>query len=208
MSFEDLSFDVFKPEPLLIVISGPSGVGKDSVLKALQQRDLSFHFVVTATSRAPRIGEINGVDYFFVTKEAFEEMIANNDLIEHSLVYNDYKGVPKSQIRQALASGKDTIMRVDVQGARKVRLLSPEAVLIFLVPHDAEEWYHRLKNRKTESEESLKIRMKAAHDEMDHLSEFDYVVVNAEDQLDHAVDSILAIITAEHHRLNHRKITL
>src|SRR5208337_1487330 len=103
-------------QPLLIVISGPSGVGKDAVLKSLQQRKLDFHFVVTSTSRPARLNERDGIDYFFVTKEKFEEMIAQGELIEYAMVYDQYKGVPKSQIRQAIESGKDVIMRVDVQG--------------------------------------------------------------------------------------------
>ncbi len=208
MQLENLSFDVFHPQPLLVVISGPSGVGKDSVVKALKERNYPMHFVVTATSRLPRPGEVHGVDYFFVSKEEFERMMACDELIEHSLVYNDYKGIPKQQIREALASGKDTILRVDVQGAMKVRKLCPEAVMIFILPHDAEEWYRRLANRNTETPENLERRLKAAREEMDHLDVFDYLVINAENCLDHAVENIIEILSAEHHRHPHRKITI
>lgn len=208
MQLDDLSFDVLHPEPLLVVISGPSGVGKDSVVKALKERNYPMHFVVTATSRPPRPGEVNGVDYFFMSKREFEQMIASDELIEHSLVYNDYKGIPKRQIREALASGKDTILRVDVQGAIKVRKLCPEAVMIFILPHDADEWYRRLANRNTETPENLQRRLSAARDEMNQLDVFDYLVINAENCLDQAVESIIQILSAEHHRHPHRKISI
>ena len=208
MQLDDLSFDVLHPEPLLVVISGPSGVGKDSVVKALKERNYPMHFVVTATSRPPRPGEVNGVDYFFMSKQEFEQMIADDELIEHSLVYNDYKGIPKQQIREALASGKDTILRVDVQGAIKVRKLCPEAVMIFILPHNADEWYRRLANRNTETPENLERRLSAARDEMNQLDVFDYLVINAENCLDQAVESIIQILSAEHHRHPHRKISI
>lgn len=208
MQLDDLSFDVLHPEPLLVVISGPSGVGKDSVVKALKERNYPMHFVVTATSRPPRPGEVNGVDYFFMSKQEFEQMIASDELIEHSLVYNDYKGIPKRQIREALVSGKDTILRVDVQGAIKVRKLCPEAVMIFILPHDADEWYRRLANRNTETPENLQRRLSAARDEMNQLDVFDYLVINAENCLDQAVESIIQILSAEHHRHPHRKISI
>ncbi len=119
-------------QPLLVVISGPSGVGKDTVLQHMKDRGLPFHFVVTATTRPKRPNEIEGVDYFFVTREEFERMIEAGELIEHALVYQDLKGIPKQQIREALASGSDAVMRVDVQGAETIRKLYPEALLIFL----------------------------------------------------------------------------
>ena len=114
MCDNSLSFDLLHPHPLLIVISGPSGVGKDSVLQALKARNLPMHFVVTATTRSPRPEEKHGVDYFFVSLEEFERMIAEDELIEHAIVYNQYKGIPKAQIREAFASGKDVVLRVDV----------------------------------------------------------------------------------------------
>jgi guanylate kinase len=208
MAVEKLSFDVLHPNPLLIVVSGPSGVGKDAVLQELKKRDLSLHFVVTATDRAPRPGEVDGVDYVFVTKERFEQMIARDELLEHARVYQDYKGIPKEQVQQAHKSGKDVILRVDVQGAEKLRSLYPEAVLIFLVPHDVEEWKVRLHSRKTETEESYKLRVETAQWELSMLPMFDYVVVNAQDRLPDTVDIISAIIDAEHHRVEPRKIDL
>lgn len=205
---QDISFDVLHPQPLLIVISGPSGVGKDAVLHSLQKLRLPFHFVITATDRAPRADEVHGVNYFFVTTEEFEQMIAQDELIEYATVYGQYKGVPKDQVRQALASGKDVIMRLDVQGAAKVRELCPEAILIFLVPANQEEWFKRLKERRSETPESLKLRVATAIKELKRIPEFDYVVINAQDKLEQAADQIVAIIDAEHLRVNPRKITL
>lgn len=205
---ESLSFDLIHPQPLLVVISGPSGVGKDAVLKSLQQRSLPLHFVVTMTSREPRPGEIDGVDYFFVTQEKFKELIGQDEFIEHALVYQDYKGIPKTQIREAMASDLDVILRVDVQGAQTLRQLFPEALLIFLIPTNEKEWYERLRNRKTETPESLALRLQTAREELEYLPEFDYVVVNAQDQLEETTDTIVSIIKAEHHRVVPRKITL
>ncbi len=208
LPLSSIRFDVLQMSPLLIVISGPSGVGKDAVLNEMKARFLPFHFVVTTTSRKPRPGEVEGVDYNFVEPSVFEKMIAENDLIEYALVYQDYKGIPRSQVIKALASGKDVVMRLDVQGARKIRELFPEAVLIFLVPSDAKEWYNRLVDRKTETPESLKIRIDKAKSELDELDIFDYVVVNAQNRLDKAVDSIEAIIKVEHSRTHPRKINI
>ncbi len=208
MVAENTSFEIPKPEPLVIVISGPSGVGKDSVIKRLKERNLPMHFVITATTRAPRAGEKNGVDYFFVTREQFEGMIDRDELLEHTLVYDDYKGIPKEQVRQALSSGKDVILRLDVQGAATVRGLCPEAILIFLTPKNEAELYRRLQERQTETGNSLALRIQTARAEMKRLDEYDYVVENAQGQLDTAADSIIAIIRAEHRRVHQRKATL
>lgn len=207
MSQESLTFDIFAPRPLVIVISGPSGVGKDAVLKSLKQRQLPFHFVVTATTRPPRPGEVEGVDYFFVSREEFEEMIQKDALIEYAQVYNDLKGVPRSQVEQALASGKDVILRLDVQGAAKVRSLFPNSsVLIFLIPANDEEWLLRLQQRNTETPETLRLRLDTARSELKRLREFDYIVVNAQNRLEEAVSTIVECIHAEHHRINDRNL--
>lgn len=194
--------------PLLIVISGPSGAGKDSVLGRMKERKLPFHFVVTATTRQPRKNEVNGVDYFFVSPEEFSQMIEHEELLEYALVYDEHKGIPKEQIRRALASGKDVIMRIDVQGAATIRQISPQAVMIFLTTQDEQELIERLKKRKSETSDGLNTRIDTARREMERIHEFDYVVVNRDCHLDDAVDSILAIIHAEHHRTRPRKVTL
>ncbi len=194
--------------PLLIVLSGPSGVGKDSVIREMKSRGLPLHFVVTATTRAPREEEVEGRDYIFLSKERFAEMIDRGELLEYAVVYSDYKGIPKSQVRQALASGQDVIMRVDVQGAATVRRLCPEALLIFLTTQNEQELEHRLLARRTESAEELKLRIATARQEMQRLGEFDYVVVNRDHHLDEAVANILAILDAEHSRVDQRQVTL
>ena len=208
MNGETLSFDLFHPQPLFVVISGPSGVGKDAVLKSLQKRNLNLHFVVTMTSREPRPGEVNGEDYHFVTREKFEELIRRDGFIEHAVVYGDLKGIPRQQVREALESNRDVILRVDVQGARTLRSIFPEAVLIFLIPSNEKEWLERLQKRKTETTEKLGVRVQTAREELESLSEFDYMVVNAHDRLEETVDTIVSILDAEHHRVVARKIDL
>jgi guanylate kinase len=194
--------------PLLIVISGPSGVGKDSALFRLKERDCPFHFVVTATTRAARVGEVHGVDYFFISLDEFAEMIEENELLEYANVYGDYKGIPKQQVRDALASGKDVVMRLDVQGAATIKAMYPSAVTIFLTAESEESLEQRLRERRTETDTSLKLRIATARKEMRRIQEFDYCVVNYQEDLDQAVDLILGIINTEHLRVNPRKITL
>lgn len=197
-----------KPNPLLIVISGPSGVGKDSVLEEMKARDLPFHFVITATTREPRPGEKDGVDYFFLSEDEFARMIDEGELLEYAVVYQDYKGIPKAQVREALQSGKHVVMRIDVQGAATVRKLAEEALLIFLGPETEEVLIDRLKKRKTETKESINLRIATARQEMKKIEIFDYLVVNREDQLGETVDVIEAIISAEQHRVHQRSVTL
>jgi guanylate kinase len=204
----DVDFNLYKPEPLLIVISGPSGVGKDSVVQAMKKRGQSFHFVVTATTRPPRPEEVHGQDYFFVSKEEFARMIEQNELIEYAIVYGDYKGIPKQQVREALASGKDVVMRLDVQGAATVRKLVPEAVLIFLTTRTEQELVQRLKLRRTDAAEDLSLRIATARQELKRAEEFDYVVVNDDGHLEETVNTVIAIIEAEHHRVHPRKVRL
>ena len=201
-------FNPVNPQALLVVVSGPSGVGKDSVLQELMEREARLHFVVNATTRQPRPGEKDGVDYFFVTTGRFAEMIERGELLEYALVYNDYKGIPKEQIRYALSSGNDVILRVDVQGAHTIRKLCPEALLIFLTVDDQEELVQRLRQRSTENEDDLKLRLATIRQELKRISEFDYVIPNRDGELSQTVDTILAIIKAEHHRVNHRKVSL
>jgi guanylate kinase len=194
--------------PLLIVISGPSGVGKDSVVQRMKERGFPIHFVVTATDRAPRPQEIHGQDYYFYTTAEFERMIDEDELLEHAWVYGQHKGIPKAHVRQALASGQDVVMRVDVQGAETVKGLLPAAITIFLVCESEEELVARLRERRTESEEALQKRLHTAHEEMACIPGFDYVVVNRHDALDDAVDDVVAIMRAEHCRSVPRRVQL
>jgi len=199
---------VLNPPPLLVVISGPSGVGKDAVLAHMKERGYPFHFVVTATTRPQRPGETHGVNYFFVSEEEYDRLLAADEFLEHATVYGYRYGVPKGQVREAWARGQDVIMRVDVQGSATIKKLVPEAVFIFLVAPSLDELMGRLKSRRTERGEDLERRMALARAEMKCLSEFDYVVVNAQGHLDDAVDRIFAIIQAEKCRVRPRRISL
>jgi len=205
-----IDFELKKPEhtPLLIVISGPSGIGKDTVVQGLKDRNLPFHFVITATSRPPRDYEVDGVDYFFYSKETFEAMIAADKFLEHAWVYSAYKGVPKSQVREALNSGEDVVMRLDVQGAKTVHDLCPDAILIFLTANSTSEWLQRLMDRHSETEAELNLRIATARQEYETLDIFDYIVVNEEGQLPRTLDVIESIIATEHHRVHPRRVQL
>lgn len=197
-----------KESPILVVISGPSGVGKDMTILRMKEMGYPFHFVVTATTRPQRTGEENGVDYFFVSMSEFAEMIEMDELLEYAVVYGDYKGIPKAQVRKALASGKDVIMRIDVQGAATIRRLVPEAVFIYISAESEGALVRRLRQRKTEPEDQLKMRIATARQEMKRLDLFDYVVINYEDQLDETCKKIASIITAERCRVQQREISL
>ena len=198
----------FEKPPLLVVISGPSGVGKDALIKCMKDEGLPFHFVVTATTRPQRPDEVDGVDYFFVSMNEFADMIERQELLEYALVYGDYKGIPKQQVRDALDSGRDVVMRLDVQGAATVRRLTPEVILVFLTAPSEEELTMRLQSRKTESSEQLRIRIATSRQEMKRLAEFDYVVVNCHDQLDEAMKRVVSIIQTEHCRTHPRRVKL
>jgi guanylate kinase len=195
-------------QPLMVVISGPSGVGKDTVVDRMQERGLPFHFVVTATTRTRRSTEVEGVDYVFLSQADFKGMLEAGEFIEHALVYGEHKGIPRQQVQDALASGIDVVLRVDVQGAKTLRGLYPEALLIYLATSSEAELVDRLKRRRTESPEKLQLRLEAAREEFGYLHLFDFAVINAEGQVEQAVDTILAIIQAEHHRVIPRRISV
>ena len=201
-------FQVHQPSPILIVVSGPSGVGKDTVVQRMKERGLPFHFVVTATTRPIRPDEVHGRDYWFVSKDEFARMIEEDELIEYAIVYGDYKGIPKQQVREALTSGKDVVLRIDVQGAETIRKLASEALLVFLTTESEDELVRRLETRKTENTEELKLRIATARKELQRIGAFDYVIINHDFCLDDTVGSIRAIIDAEHHRVNPRKVSL
>lgn len=197
-----------QPSPLLIVLSGPSGVGKDSVLMRMRELGFPFHFVVTMNSRPPRPGEIDGVDYHFVSPERFELMIQQGEMLEWAKVYGQYKGVPRFEVRRALASGRDVVMRINVDGAMSIRQLVPAAVLIYIAPASLDELRHRLSLRHTESAAEIEGRLAEAQSEQEQVPRFDYLVLNHENQLDATVGTIRAIITAEKHRVFARQISL
>jgi guanylate kinase len=194
--------------PLLIVITGPSGVGKDSVVDRMKERGFPFDFVITATDREPRGTEVHGRDYYFYDTVEFEAMIAAGEFLENAIVYGQYKGIPKSHVRQALDSGKDVVMRVDVQGAETVKGLIPAAITVFLTCESEAELLRRLIERRTETEEQLQERLETVRREMNLIPNFDYVVINRRCALDETVDQVIAIIKAEHCRSVPRRITL
>jgi guanylate kinase len=178
------------------------------LIQRMKKRGCPFHFVVTATDRPPRPGEVHGIDYFFISTEAFTRMIEQDELLEHAVVYGQHKGVPRQQVREAIASGKDVVMRVDVQGVATIRRIAPEAISIFLTASSEEELERRLQSRGTDSLEQLQKRIAIAREEMKRLPEFDYVVINHDGALDRAVDDVLAIIRAEHCRTKPRVVRL
>jgi len=208
MNHSTIDFNILKPRPLLIIISGSSGVGKDAVVRELIRRDPHLDFAVTTTDRARRAAEIHGVDYYFITTDEFKRMIANGEFIEHSEVYGQLKGVSRREVKEKWAQGKDVILRVDYQGAAKFRALIPQVLTIFLLPTSEEELLQRLKDRGTEKPETITHRMATTRVEMDNLSAFEYLVYNPQGKMDQAVADIQAIINAEHHRRNQRQIDI
>lgn len=194
--------------PLLIVISGPSGVGKDAVLQGMRKSSLPLHFVVTVTTRPRRQGEIDGSDYHFISRTEFERMIDKGEFLEWANVYGNFYGVPKRELQQALVKGLDVVVKVDVQGAATIKSILSEAVFIFVAAPSMVELKERLKQRKTESGVDLKLRVKAAEEEMSSLPLFDYVIVNPEGRLRQAVSQIESIITAEKCRVKARSIEI
>lgn len=197
------------PNPLVIVISGPSGVGKDAVIKRLQEVRKGIHFVITATSRAKRTGEVDGKDYYFVTKEQFLSMVERDELLEYALVYGDYKGIPKQQIRDFMSKGFDIVLRVDIQGAATLRsILGDSAIFVFLVAESETALVKRLVDRKTETTDALLVRIATAREEVKHLKNFDYVVVNADGKLESAVQLVESIIDAEKARVRQRRVQI
>lgn len=184
-----------KDNGLLVVLSAPAGCGKDTVLAELKKSDSNIVQSISMTTRAPREGENNGVDYYFTTIEDFEAKIEGNEFLEYVKYGVNYYGTPKKTIEEMLDSGKNVILKIEVEGAGNVRKLYPEAVSIFIMPPSFSELSRRLRNRGTETEEDITRRLKIAEDEMQKASEYNYVVIN--DDLTTCVEDVLAIIRAE-----------
>jgi len=192
--------------PLFVVLSGPSGVGKDAVLARFKQLGRPFRYAVTATTRPPRRGEKEGAPYHFVSAERFAEMRERGELLEWAEVYGNLYGVPWQQVKEALEAGCDVMAKVDVQGAASIRGVAPQAVLIFVAPPSTRELEARLTRRNSETSADLRRRMETADREMQQLPLFDYVVVN--DEIERAAATIDAIVTAEKCRANPRVVRL
>jgi guanylate kinase len=204
------------PGALLVIISGPSGVGKDTIIDALKRRHRrhggprrhDHHFVITCTTRQPRKGEVNGVSYHFVTAERFHEMKAAGDLLEWAEVHGNWYGTPKSEVAHYLAKGADVILKIDVQGAQKVKERVDDAILIFVVPPSLEALFQRLRARATESADQLEIRQRNAAIELARAEDYDYVVRNDDGQVEKTAEEIDAIISSEHAARADRRVRL
>ena len=197
-----------RPGPLLVVISGPSGTGKDAILDQLKSSGYPAEFVTTVTTRPKRAGEKDGADYHFIPDKRFQEMLEKKQFLESAQVYGHWYGVPKAPVREALAEGQDTILKIDCQGAATIKKIIPQAVFIFVAPPSMEELEARLKGRRTDSDFDCDLRLKIAEEEMKQLHLFDYVVVSQQDRIELAVLAIEAIIIAEKHQVVPREISL
>ena len=190
------------PGAMLVILSGPSGVGKDTIIEALRLRvrDRPTHYVVTCTTRGRRPGEEDGVSYHFLTDAEFAALRAEGEFLEANEVHGNWYGTPRSQVREALAKGHDVILKIDVQGAQVVKETVPEALLIFLVPPSLEDLFHRLRARATESADELELRQRNAAIELARQDDYDYVVTNETGQVQRTAQRIDEIIAEEHRR--------
>jgi guanylate kinase len=194
--------------PLVIIISGPSGVGKDAILHRMRALGSPFEYVTTVTTRRRRANEKHMVDYHFISEDEFQKLLRSGGLLEHANVYGNWYGVPREPVKQALARGKDVILKVDVQGAANIKKILPEALFIFIEPPSLEELAKRLNQRFTETATDLALRLKTATDEMQQVCNFDYVVTNHCNKIDAAIGNIRAIVAAEKCRANPRRVML
>ncbi len=208
MRYESSTPVIPQVKPLLIVLSGLSGAGKDSVLNGLKKSGYPLEFIVTVTTRARRPKEKDGVHYHFVSEAEFQRLIDTGQLLEWAEVYGNRYGIPREPVRQALASGKDVIVKPDVQGAATIKKILPQAVFIFLATASLGELAPRLKNRRTETPEEYELRLRTAQAEMEKLPLYDYLVINRHGELDRAITDIKAIITAEKCRVKPRYLEL
>jgi guanylate kinase len=194
--------------PLLVVITGPSGVGKDSVIARLKEVGPACHVTVTATTRPKRPNETHGRDYYFVDADEYRRMLDAGEFLEHATVYGYGYGTPRSPVRAALAAGTDVLLRIDVQGAATIARLVPGSIRVFLAPPSYEELEHRLRNRKADDPDVIARRLKTAHEELQRAGECDYVVVNEDGRLDETVCRIAAIMQAERHRVRRERVVV
>jgi guanylate kinase len=194
--------------PLVIVLSGPSGVGKDATIARIKEIGVNFHYVVTATTREKRPGEVDGVDYYFLERKDFSKKIERDDFLEYAEVYGNFYGVPKQQVRDALKRGQDVIIKVDVQGAATLKKKIPDAVFIFLLPPSLEDLLERLKARNADSEDAVSTRICKAEEEFKCMPLFDYCVINYNNDLDRTAQAVAGIITTEKHRVKPRDVNI
>ena len=198
------------PGAQLVIISGPSGVGKDTIIDALRERprDPDYHYVVTCTTRQPRPGEVPGVSYQFLTVEEFEALREAGELLEYAEVHGNWYGTPRHEVADALAEGHDVILKIDVQGASAVKQRAPDALLVFIVPPSLEELFQRLRSRATETADELEIRQRNAALELARTGDYDRVVVNETNQQARTAAEIEAIIEQEKRRNGDRRVKI
>ena len=187
-----------KPQGVLLVLSGPSGAGKGTICHKLREKRNDLSYSVSATTRAPRKGEVDGKDYFFITIDRFKEMIANDEMLEYAEIYGNYYGTPKPYVMDILGHGKDVVLEIDPQGALQIKKRFPDAVFVFIVPPSLDELTKRIYNRGTDSEEVIKRRLSAATSELEYASKYDYIIVN--DEVEKATNKVSNIIDAERNR--------
>lgn len=190
-------------EGLLVVVSGPSGTGKGTVLNSIRQKESNIKLSVSATTREPRTGEVDGVNYFFKTNEEFEAMIKNDELVEWVRYCDNYYGTPRKYIEDTVKSGYDCLLEIEVEGALNIKKMYPDCVSIFILPPSFEELRRRIEGRGTEKPEVIEKRMEKALKEMNYVDRYDYVVVN--DDIEKAVDSICYILASEKLKFNRNK---
>lgn len=193
------------PTPLLLVLSGPSGVGKTTLTRRLVARGWPGHVLVTVTTRRPRPGEFEGVHYHFRTAEQFHEMLQRDELLEHAEVHGNWYGVPATMVRERLAAGQDVILTIDPQGAQTIRAKVKDAIFVFLAPESLDVLTRRVDHRGHDSPEQRALRMLNAEREMAELPNYDYVIVNRDERLDEAASQLEAIMWAEHSRVRPRQ---
>lgn len=194
--------------PLVLVVSGPSGVGKDAILNRMKERNFPFNFITTVTTRKRRAAEKDGVDYHFISEDDYQKILAKNGFLESAQVYGNWYGVPKEPVKAALAQGKDTIIKVDIQGAANIKKVLPEAVFVFILAPSAEELSKRLCQRRTETPVDLQLRLKTAEKELQEISKFDYAVMNPCNDVESAISDLMSIVRAEKCRANPRRVSL
>lgn len=195
-----------KNKGLLIVLSGPSGSGKGTILHDVMEQETSVMLSVSATTRAPREGEQDGVNYFFLSKEQFEQLIADDGVLEHACYCGNYYGTPRKAVEDAMQNGKDVILEIDVQGALQIKKKFPECVTIFILPPSIEVLEKRLRGRQTEDEATVQKRLSKAKEELLFAAQYDYVIVNGE--LEAAVEDMKAILRAEHCRAARNEVMI
>lgn len=204
MAGADAPTELAPTSPMLFVFSGPSGVGKDTIVERLKPRHPEFHYAITVTTRPPRSGEKDEVDYHFRAMERFQNMKAAGEFLESAEVYGNWYGTPKFELQRAVEGGKDVVVKVDVQGAASIKRAVPEAILIFIAPESQTELSQRLAGRKTETPHEMTVRLETARRELESIREFDYVLVNRHGALAQTVEAVEAILKAEKLRVQPR----